>query len=352
MPLSVYPRNTADFCAAENRNPNISSKIEQAFQTARDQKELSIGQAFDWALSCIQENEEQLRKLSVQDGKWRTLCNTEIPHPLEYCMTEQGMEFLIYLDEIGKGSFREVTKKIWVKESGESSIVAEARPISKEGTAELIAKMLKEAALFSSLYGELKKPACALFIDSEGAVQPRLLSPCLAQSLTSYMEEKFPMSQDEVTRIGKTLASALARLHRNGYCYRDIKPDNVCLDDGGRAYFIDLNPAPRIGEVSERGDGAYEAPEIDRNKESCIATTSADIWSLGMLFLEMRDRALYNRLQGAVSKRIFQGDESRYNSILKDLQTSSERLDTIIAQMLDWAPDKRPEAYFVAEVQA
>jgi len=262
-------------------------------------------------------------------------------------MTKKGMECLIYLSELGKGSFRDVTKKIWVRESGESTIVAESRPISEGKTGDLIAKMLKEAALFSRLYDWLKRPVCALFIDSEGAVQPRLLSPCFAKSLASYMEENFPMSVDEVAKIGKMLASALDRFHRVGYCYRDIKPDNVCLDDKQRPYFIDLDPIPRIGESSARGDEAYEAPEIDKQEESCIASTSADIWSLGMLFLEMRDRALYNRLQGAVSKRIFEGDDSTYNSILEKLQGSSERLDTIIAQMLNWCPNKRPEAYSV-----
>jgi hypothetical protein len=42
-------------------------------------------------------------------------------------------------------------------------------------------------------------------------------------------------------------------------------------------------------------------------------------------------------------------DDSIYNSVLEDLQNSSETIDTIIAQMLDWNPNRRPKADLVAK---
>lgn len=92
------------------------------------------------------------------------------------------------------------------------------------------------------------------------------------------------LSLEEVRNIGIRLARAAGALHRAGIIHRDIKPDNVILEDSGSLKLIDLGVVRIPGlEDSPAGDipgtAAYAAPEMFRAE---AGNPSTDIYALGV----------------------------------------------------------------------
>ncbi|KAI7827197.1 kinase-like domain-containing protein [Kickxella alabastrina] len=84
------------------------------------------------------------------------------------------------------------------------------------------------------------------------------------------------------------LVCAINHLHRNHHIvHRDIKPDNILIDDRGHAALTDFNIATRIkGTVphySVAGTANYMAPEVVGGTGY---TYSVDWWSLGVVMYE------------------------------------------------------------------
>ncbi len=89
---------------------------------------------------------------------------------------------------------------------------------------------------------------------------------------------------EEGRNIAIKLARGVAALHRAGIIHRDIKPDNVILEDGGSLKLIDLGVVRVLGLEdfpSEHipGTPAYMAPEMFAGEGGNEAT---DIYALGI----------------------------------------------------------------------
>ncbi|CAJ0902021.1 7191_t:CDS:2 [Entrophospora sp. SA101] len=83
------------------------------------------------------------------------------------------------------------------------------------------------------------------------------------------------------------LACATRYLHSKGVVHRDIKPDNVLLDDRGHVHLTDFNIATHIRHdkplTSHSGTCAYMAPEVFKGSGYGV---TVDWWSLGVIFYE------------------------------------------------------------------
>ena len=101
-----------------------------------------------------------------------------------------------------------------------------------------------------------------------------------------------PLSPEHAEHVLRDIARALAYAHRNGVVHRDVKPENIFLDDiTGRALLSDFGVARSIEENTELtatgtaiGTPTYMSPEqIDGGH----LDGRSDLYSLGMVGWEM-----------------------------------------------------------------
>ncbi|XP_075996261.1 G protein-coupled receptor kinase 5-like isoform X2 [Genypterus blacodes] len=96
------------------------------------------------------------------------------------------------------------------------------------------------------------------------------------------------LDQDRVRFYAAEVCCGLSHLHHNAIIYRDLKPDNILLDDHGHIRISDLGLAVRLceeGLVRGRvGTLGYMAPEVIGQEHY---GASVDWWGLGCLVYEM-----------------------------------------------------------------
>jgi WD40 repeat protein/serine/threonine protein kinase len=96
---------------------------------------------------------------------------------------------------------------------------------------------------------------------------------------------------DAILKLLDQITSALAIAHRNGVVHRDLKPDNILLDEEGNAYLTDFGIAQVVGFDSYNvqnenilGSMLYISPEQLRNEP---LSPHMDIYSLGIMLFEL-----------------------------------------------------------------
>ncbi len=110
-----------------------------------------------------------------------------------------------------------------------------------------------------------------------------------AGSLRDSLEEHGAWDARRVGKMLSQIASALAFAHLNGVIHRDLKTDNILLDESGNAYLTDFGIAKDLDITEDHtqdailGTPAYLSPEQIRGETASIRS---DIYSLGILLFE------------------------------------------------------------------
>ena len=113
------------------------------------------------------------------------------------------------------------------------------------------------------------------------------------ESLATRLRRDVKLSHEEARRILADLAEALDHAHRQGVVHRDVKPDNVLLDDeSGRALLTDFGVAKALGRSetltavgSVVGTPSYMSPEQAAGRGDIDGRS--DIYSLGVMAYAM-----------------------------------------------------------------
>ena len=94
------------------------------------------------------------------------------------------------------------------------------------------------------------------------------------------------ISEDDAKFYGLILADTLAYMHGENVIYRDMKPENVLIDEDGYPIIVDFGFAKIITDKTYTfcGTPNYLAPEIIQNRGHGM---SVDHWALGVVIYEM-----------------------------------------------------------------
>lgn len=93
-----------------------------------------------------------------------------------------------------------------------------------------------------------------------------------------------------VIRMFEQLCSALSLFHQQDIIHRDIKPDNILLDDNYNVYLSDFGLAKMLWDTTDTSDDGitgsppYMAPEQIQGQE---LTAQTDIYALGIILYEV-----------------------------------------------------------------
>ncbi len=107
------------------------------------------------------------------------------------------------------------------------------------------------------------------------------------QTLTQRIMSKGGLSLQEAVRILREVAWALVHAHAQGVVHRDVKPDNILLEEGsGRALVTDFGIAQVMGSAVDQGSSdVIGTPEFMSPEQALGESVDArsDIYSLGIV---------------------------------------------------------------------
>jgi len=97
------------------------------------------------------------------------------------------------------------------------------------------------------------------------------------------------LSENSTRKYFHQIVSTIHYLHERGYVHRDIKMENVMIDENDNAKIIDFGTANRTSQGSLNqtycGTQSYAAPELLRGER--YSGPAVDVWSLGILLYVM-----------------------------------------------------------------
>ena len=241
------------------------------------------------------------------------------------------------VSELGRGGMAIVFKareKLLDRE-----VAVKVLPFSLAFDAEFVERFQREARTSAKLEHPHIIPIYR--VGKSGRVIYFVMKFLRGKSLSDVIE-KGALPPADTRKLLSEAASALGYAHKNGIVHRDIKPDNIMLDELGRAIVTDFGIAKAVTGAKLTGTGMaigtphYMSPEQARAQP---LDGRSDIYSLGVVG--------YQCLTGVVP---FDGEDSfsiGYKHIMEEvptpeLKTAEQRdLFQIIKRMMAKTPEER-----------
>ena len=127
-------------------------------------------------------------------------------------------------------------------------------------------------------------------VDEEDEVQYIVMEFIDGTDLKKYIDIQGRVSPEKSIHIMHQVLSAVALAHKNRIIHRDIKPQNILIDNQDRIKITDFGIAVALSETSITqtntllGSVHYLSPEQARGS---MATSKSDIYALGVVLYEL-----------------------------------------------------------------
>eukprot|EP00013_Stygamoeba_regulata_P011760 CAMPEP_0177683942 /NCGR_PEP_ID=MMETSP0447-20121125/32127_1 /TAXON_ID=0 /ORGANISM="Stygamoeba regulata, Strain BSH-02190019" /LENGTH=447 /DNA_ID=CAMNT_0019193677 /DNA_START=204 /DNA_END=1543 /DNA_ORIENTATION=- len=200
----------------------------------------------------------------------------------------QDPDFLFELTEqLGKGAFGTVYKGLF-KPTGEEVAVKICQPLENED----IEDLMTEVALLKLCKSTHVVRLVGAYMKGDEIFMA--LEYCDGGSITSifdYIEK--PFSEIQIAAIMRETLIGLQYLHSENIVHRDLKGDNILLNNTGSLKLVDFGVSALCKESRPKtfiGTPYFMAPEVI----SCKLTSkpyseTVDIWSLAIVAIELAD---------------------------------------------------------------
>ncbi|WP_294489459.1 serine/threonine protein kinase [uncultured Ruminococcus sp.] len=159
------------------------------------------------------------------------------------------------------------------------------------------------------------------------------------KTLTEYINEKGVLAPSEIEKLARDIGTALLAMQEKNMLHRDIKPDNIYVDDNGEFYLGDFGIAKQTQSASFAtfvGTQPFMAPEVwnARTPNEQHYGAAADIYSLGITLYYLLngnrlpmvksgdnrnaiDSAIFGRLSGKVFDEPENGSEKLKKAVMR-----------------------------------
>ncbi len=165
------------------------------------------------------------------------------------------------------------------------------------------------------------------------------------ESLKSRMSRRDRLSQEETIRIGSQIAAGLQAAHERGLIHRDIKPDNIWLQEGtDRVRIVDFGLVRNNADDVELttsgvvlGTPRYMSPEQAQGQ---AVDHRCDLFSLGSVLYRLvsGQDAFSGNVVTAVLVAVASGEPAPLRELFPEIDPD---LDLIIQTLLKKNPDER-----------
>ena len=156
----------------------------------------------------------------------------------------------------------------------------------------------------------------------------------------SSLEEKYAKI------LFKKILEGVQAMHKNRICHRDIKLQNILLDENYNPKICDFGFVFPVREEkklnSKCGTRGFMAPEIFKNIDGYDGI-KVDIFSLGVSLLRLVTGKVGKGLTKSVGTIIENNDFTQYKKIINiQIKDTSPKFQSLIVKMIDFDPEKRP----------
>jgi translation initiation factor 2-alpha kinase 4 len=179
---------------------------------------------------------------------------------------------------------------------------------------------------------------------------------CEKRTLRDLIKRGLYKDNDEIWRLFRQILEGLAHIHSLNVVHRDLKPENIFIDAASNVKIGDFGLATSgqytvsdklstaamhiSGDLTRSiGTAFYVAPEV-RSSVGGIYTSKVDLYSLGVIFLEMCYRPIVLNMERA---QVSEALRRKLPVLPADFDTTEKAVQTdIILSLLSHSPKDRP----------
>ncbi|XP_018412490.1 PREDICTED: serine/threonine-protein kinase 32A-like [Nanorana parkeri] len=191
------------------------------------------------------------------------------------------------LRAIGKGSFG----KVCIVQKNDTKKMYAMKYMNKQKCVERneVRNVFKELQIMQGLEHPFLVNLWYSFQDEEDMFM--VVDLLLGGDLRYHLQQNVRFTEASVKLFICELALALDYLQSKNIIHRDIKPDNILLDEQGHVHITDFNIASLVNQGTKNttvaGTKPYMAPEMFYPREQICYSFAVDWWSLGVTAYEL-----------------------------------------------------------------